>query len=62
MSYLEREQLLWEYLTDCEKGLGAFVTQDEIKNGESYLDMENGDIIIGDLDGVKCRINIEGVE
>lgn len=62
MSYLEREQLLFEYLTDGEGDLGAFITQDEIKNGESFLDMENGDIMIGDWNGVKCKINIQEIE
>jgi hypothetical protein len=62
MSYLERELLLWEYLTDGEGDLGAFVTQDEIENGESYLDMETGEIIIGDWHDVKCRVVIEEID
>ena len=61
MKYLEREQLLWEYLTDCKGELGSFITPEELENLESYLDMENGEIIIGNWHGVKCRIIIEEV-
>jgi hypothetical protein len=62
MSYLEKEQLLWEYLTDHDNNIEPFVEEDEILDGDSYLDMETGEIIIGDWHGVKCRIIIEEID
>ena len=62
MSYLEREQLLWDYLTDYDINVEPFIEQDEILDGDSFLDMETGEIIINNWNGKKCRILIEEIE
>ena len=56
MSNLERIGLIWSYFTDFEEE--AFVYQEEIDNGEAYLDMEEGCIVL-QFEGTPYKIKLE---
>jgi hypothetical protein len=59
MNNLERMELLWDYLTDVELfGEHSFIYKDEIDNGEAYLDMEEGCIVL-QFEGTPYKIKLE---
>ena len=56
MSNLERIELIWSYLRDFEES--AFVYQEEIDNGEAYLDAEEECIVLK-FEGTPYKIKLE---